>query len=201
MNLMHGISDIILALAGIYVFFRYINPLEFSSTILWESFILSVVVAAVFGALGFFGFDKAIPVSQFFQTLATINGAIGLVGATAALVSGSDLSRRTSYAIIALGFVFFALFEVFDIRPVFFWAPVICMAIVLILGLFALIQGKFRIGLWIIIGVTFFALGSFRKELFGTQDFTISLYHLLMAAGVLSIGMANSGAVLTRRQS
>lgn len=199
MDLIHGLSDLILALAGIYVFFRYINPLEFSSTILWESFILSVVVAAVFGALGFFGFDKAVPVSRFFQTLATINGAIGLVGATAALVSGSDLSRWGSYAIIAAGFVFFALYEVFDIRPVFFWVPIISMTIVLILGLFALIKGKFRVGLWIIIGVTFFALGSFRKELFGTEDFTISLYHLLMAAGVLSIGMANSGAVLARR--
>lgn len=199
MDLIHGLSDIILALAGIYVFFRYINPLEFSSTILWESFILSVVAAAVFGALGFFGFDKAVPVSRFFQTLATINGAIGLVGATAALVSGSDLSRWGSYAIIALGFVFFTLFEVFDIRPVFFWVPIISMTLVLILGLFALIKGRFRVGLWIIIGVTFFALGSFRKELFGTQDFTISLYHLLMAAGVLSIGMANSGAALARR--
>lgn len=199
MDLIHGLSDIILALAGIYVFFKYINPLEFSSTVLWESFILSVVVAAIFGALGFFGFDKAIPVSQFFQTLATINGAIGLVGASAALVSGSDLSRWTSYGIIALGFVFFALFEVFDIRPVFFWVPVISMTIVLFLGLFALIKGNFRAGLWIIIGVTFFALGSFRKELFGTADFTISLYHLLMAAGVLSIGMANSGAVLARK--
>lgn len=199
MDLIHGLSDLILALAGIYVFFRYINPLDFSSTILWESFILSVVVAAVFGALGFFGFYKAVPVSQFFQTLATINGAIGLVGATAALVSGSDLSRWASYSIIALGFVFFALFEVFDVRPVFFWAPVISMTIVLILGLFALIKGNFRVGLWLIAGVTFFALGSFRKELFGTADFTISLYHLLMAAGVLSIGMANSGAVLARR--
>ncbi len=199
MDLIHGLSDLILALAGLYVFFRYINPLEFSSTILWESFILSVVVAAVFGALGFFGFDKAVPVSQFFQTLATINGGIGLVGASAALVSGSDLSRAASYGIIAVGFVFFALFEVFDIRPVFFWTPVICMILVLILGLFSLIKGNFRVGLWIIAGVTFFALGSFRKELFGTADFTISLYHLLMAAGVLSIGMANADAALVKR--
>lgn len=199
MNLIHGLSDLILALAGIYVFFRYINPLEFSSTVLWESFILSVVVAAIFGALGFFGFDKAVPVFRFFQTLATINGAIGLVGAAAALVSGSDFSRWGSYGIIALGFIFFALYEVFDIRPIFFWAPIICMTFVLFLGLFALIKGKFRVGLWIIAGVTFFALGSFRKELFGTADFSISLYHLLMAAGVLCIGMANSGAVLVKR--
>ncbi len=199
MDLIHGLSDLILALAGLYVFFRYINPLEFSSAILWESFILSVVVAAVFGALGFFGFDKAVPVSQFFQTLATINGGIGLVGASVALVSSSDLSRWTSYGIIALGFLFYALFEVFDIRPVFFWTPVICMILVLILGLFALIKGNFRVGLWIIAGVTFFALGSFRKEVFGTADFTISLYHLLMAAGVLSLGMANADAALVKR--
>ena len=199
MNLIHGLSDLVLAATGIFVFFRYINPLEFSSTILWESFILSVVMAAIFGALGFFGFDKAVSVSQFFQTLATINGAVGLVGAAVALVSGSDLSRTVSYCIIALGFVFFALYEVFNVRPLFFWVPVISMILVLVLGLFAVIKGQLTIGLWIIAGVTFFALGSFRKELFGSGDFSISLYHLLMAAGVLSIGMANSGAVLTRK--
>ncbi len=199
MDIINGLSDIVLALVSLYVFFKYINPLDFSSTVLWESFILSVAIAALFGALGFFGFEKAIPVSIFFQKLATINGAVGLVGAATALASGTDFSRWGSYAFIALGFILLALYEVFDIQPIVLWVPIICMSIVLVLGLFALIRGKVKEGIWIILGVTFFALGSFRKEIFGDGDFSISLYHLLMSAGVLSIGMANAGVALIKR--
>jgi hypothetical protein len=192
MNFYHGISDVILALVGLYVFFKYLQPLAFSSTILWESFVLSVVGAAVFGALGFFGWDKAVPVSQFFQTLATINGGIGLIAASAVLVLGTDLSRTGSYAVITLGFVLFALYEVFTIRPLYFWIPVVAMGIVLLFGLIALLKGKVLMGTWIVVGVAFFALGSFRTEIFGHGEFNISLYHLLMAGGVLSLGMANA---------
>jgi hypothetical protein len=199
MDIINGLSDLVLALVSLYVFFKYINPLDFSSTVLWESFILSVAIAALFGALGFFGFEKAIPISVFFQKLATINGAVGLVGATTALASGTDFSRWGSYAFIALGFVLLALYEVFDVQPIILWVPIICMSMVLILGLFALIRGKLKVGIWIILGVIFFAVGSFRKEIFGETDISIALYHFLMAAGVLSIGMANSDAVLVKR--
>jgi hypothetical protein len=199
MEFLNGLSDVVLAIVSLYVFFKYINPLDFSSTVLWESFILSVAIAAIFGALGFFGFEKAIPVSIFFQKLATINGAVGLVGATAALALGNDFSKWGSYSFIALGFVFLALYEVFDVRPVLFWVPIVCMSLVMILGLFAISRGKVKVGVWILLGVAFFAVGNFRKDIFGDGDFSISLYHLLMSAGVLSIGMANSDAVLVRR--
>ena len=199
MDIINGLSDLVLALVSLYVFFKYINPLNFSSTVLWESFILSVAIATLFGALGFFGFEKAIPVSVFFQKLATINGAVGLVGATTALASGTDFSRWGSYAFIALGFILLALYEVFDVYSIISWVPIICMSVVLILGLFALIRGKVKVGIWIILGVLFFALGSFRKEIFGENDFSIGIYHFLMAAGVLSIGMANAGAALVKR--
>ena len=105
---------------------------------------------------------------------------------------GTDLSRAGSYAVIALGFVLFALYEVFEIRPLFFWIPVIAMGVVLLCGLLALVKGKMLMGIWIIVGVAFFALGSFRTEIFGDGAFNVSLYHLLMAGGVLSLGMANA---------
>lgn len=199
MDLINGFSDIILALVSLYVFFKYIKPLDFSSTVLWESFILSVAIAALFGALGFFGFVKAIPISLFFEKLATINGAIGLVGASTALASGTDFSKWGSYSFIVLGFILLALYEVFEIHSVAFWTPILCMCIVFVLGLFAMIRGKVTEGIWIVIGVVFFSLGTFRKDIFGDNNFSTGLYHLLMAAGVLSIGMANAGAVLVKK--
>lgn len=195
-SIIHGLSDLILAGAGLYVFFRYINHQSFSTTILWESFILSVVVSALFGALGFFGFDKAIPVSQFFQKLATFNGSVGLAAGAFALVRGQDFTKNISYLFITLGFVIFALFEVFDVYSLYLWAPTIAMVLVLVFGIWALTINKSKIGVWLIAGVVFFALGNFRKEVFGNNDFSISLFHLLMAAGVLSIGMANDNVKL-----
>lgn len=199
MEILNAFSDVILLVVCLYVFFKYINHLDFATTILWESFILSVAVAAFFGALDFLGFEKAQPISIFFQKLANINGAIGLVGGSVALVSGTDFSRWGSYMFIILGFVFFTLYEVFDVRSIYFAIPVICMAIVFILALFALIKGKTRVGLWLLAGVVFFALASFRKEIFGINNFSISLFHLLLSAGVLSLGMANAGVSLIRR--
>lgn len=199
MEVFNGISDLVLFITSLYVFFRYINPLNFSSTVLWESFILSVAVASFFGALSFFGLEKAEPISVFFQKLATINGAIGLVGGSLALVTGSDLSRWGAYSFIIAGFLFFTLYEVFGVRLIYFWIPVIAIGIVFFLALFALVKGEIRIGLWLLIGLTFFALGSFRKQIFGESDFSVSLYHFLMAAGVLSIGMANSKVKLVKK--
>ncbi|MFS0491651.1 hypothetical protein [Leadbetterella byssophila] len=192
MNLYHGISDVILALIGLYVFFRYLVPLEFTSTILWESFVLSVVAAATFGALGFFGWEKGASISQFFQGLAAINGGIGLIGGSAALVFNKDISTFGSFGIITVGFILFILYAIFNIEQIGFWVPTVSMLLVLLIGLVGMIRGKIMVGLWIVVGVTFFALGTFRNALFGESDFNISLYHLLLAGGVLSLGMANA---------
>lgn len=192
MNIIHGISDIVLALVSLYVFFKYINVLKLSTTILWESFILSVALSAFFGALGFWGWDDAIDISQFFQKLATINGGIGLVAASYALATGNHFPITISYAIIAIGFIFFAFYDVLGYTSLYFWIPVICMSLVALLGLYAITRTHLKAGIWIVVGVLFFAIGSFRKELWGTSEFDPTLYHLLMSAGVLSIGMANT---------
>ncbi len=193
MDYIHAASDIILALVGLYVFFRFLQKLNLSSTVLWESFVLSVVVSAAFGAMAFLGFEKARSISGFFERIATITGGVGLVGASLSLVSKNDFSPLATYGFLFAGFVLFVLFEVGGINPILFWTPIIAMGLVTFLGLFALMRGDFQSGIWLVAGVIFFALGSFRKEFFGTEPYTIDLFHFLMAAGLLSIGMATAG--------
>ncbi|MCP9769050.1 hypothetical protein EGI22_14120 [Lacihabitans sp. LS3-19] len=192
MQITHVISDLILAAIGLYVFFMYLSKLNLTSTILWESFVLSITGAAIFGAINFAGYSDANMISVFFQKLATITGGVGLVGATFALVTGKDLSKIACYTFLTLGFFLYALSEGFGIRAIGVWTPIVAMGLVFVLAILGFINGKVKIGIWLLIGLAFFAAGQFRSQLFGTGDLTIDIFHYLTAGGVLSLGMANS---------
>lgn len=192
MQISHVISDAILATIGIYVFFVYLSKLNLTSTILWESFVLSVTAAAIFGALTFAGYPDANPISLFFQKLATITGGVGLVGATFALVSGKDLTKIACYTLLTLGFLLYALSEGFGLSKIGAVAPIVAMSLVVILAIWGLTKGKTMVSVWLLIGVAFFALGTFRTQIFGKDEFTIDIFHYLTAGGILSLGMANS---------
>jgi hypothetical protein len=192
MQISHVISDLILAAIGLYVFFVYLSRLNLTSTVLWESFVLSVTAAAIFGSLTFAGFRDANPISLFFQKLATITGGVGLVGATFALISGKDLNKISCYSLLTLGFFLFVLSEVFGISQVGAWVPIVAMSLVVVLAILGFSKGKSIISIWLLVGVTFFAIGTFRAQIFGKGDITIDIFHYLTAGGLLSLGMANS---------
>jgi hypothetical protein len=192
MQISHVISDLILAAIGLYVFFIYLSKLNLTSTVLWESFVLSVTAAAIFGAITFAGYPDSNPISLFFQKLATITGGVGLVGATFALVSGKDLSKTVCYSLLTLGFLLYLLSEAFGIVIIGKLTPIIAMSLVVVLALWGFIKGNSRVSIWLLLGVVFFALGTFRQQIFGKEEITIDIFHYLTAAGILSLGMANS---------
>lgn len=192
MQTSHVISDFILAGCGIFVFIKYLSHLKYTNTVLWESFVLSVSAAAIFGGVGFMGYEKANQFSLFFQHLATITGGVGLVAASYGLVKNQDFSLAVTYLVLAIGFILFVLAEGFGIKPVRLWTPIICMTLVVLIAIYGVVLGQIKSSIWLLVGVAFFALGTFRKELFGVGDATIDIFHYLTAGGLLSIGMANS---------
>lgn len=192
MELIHAVSDFTLCITALYVFFTYLMHLELSSTILWESFVLSVAASSFFGCLSFLGYDNATSLSIFFQKIAITAGSVGLVAASCSLAAESDFKKWQTWLFLALGFTLFVLYEIFDFKIIYDIAPLISMITVFILGLFATAKGRIKSGVWLMIAVCFFALANFRKEIFREQEFVTSLYHLLNAAGILSIGMANA---------
>jgi hypothetical protein len=191
MQLTHFLSDLLLAVIGIFVFFKFINKLNLQNTILWESFILSVVGAAIFGMISFAGYTEAFKFSEFFASLASLTGGVGLIAAAYGLVKDISYSRTTCYIILTLGFFIFVLAEAFGIKEVKMWVPVLAMGLVALFGIWALILGKISIGAWLIVAVGFFALAQFRTTIFGTGDQLVDIYHLLVAGGVFSLGLAN----------
>lgn len=194
MELSHVISDSVLAATSLYVFFRYLIKLDLSSTILWESFVLSVAGAAIFGAIRFAGFEQASTASMFFQKIATITGSVGLIGASFGLASGIQLKRNLVYVLLSVGFILFAIAEGFGVHEIEIWLPVVAMAFVVIMGILALTKGNVKIGFWMIAGVIFFGLATYRHMIFGKGEMSIDVFHYLTAAGILSLGMAVSGS-------
>ena len=181
-----------ISFTGFYVFFKYLIKLDLSSTILWESFVLSISAAALFGAIRFAGFGQAAVASSFFQNLASITGGIGVAAASFALVTNNRLSKLTCYIVLAIGFLLFAIAEGFGIHQINAILPIISMGLIVIAGLIGLLGRNKKAGIWLIIGVLFFALGTFRTQIFGEGDFNIDVFHFLTAAGLLSFGTAVS---------
>jgi hypothetical protein len=192
MQTAHLISDLVLAVVGIFVFFRFLNRLNLHDTILWESFVLSVVGSALFGAAGFAGFEGAVQFSQFFQSLATITGGVGLAAAAFGLVTNQDYSNTTCYIILTLGFLFFVLSEAFGIQIFKQWVPLVSMAIVALSAIYGLLKGKAFAGSWLMAAVSFFALAQFRGQVFGSGESTVDVFHILIAGGIFCLGISTS---------
>jgi hypothetical protein len=194
MQTAHIISDLVLSFTGFYVFFRHLVKLELSSTILWESFVLSIAASALFGAIRFAGFSQSAAASSFFQNLASITGGLGVAMASFALVTNKSLSKLTCYIVLAIGFLLFALSEGFGFHQINAILPIISMVLIVVFGIIGLFGRNKKSGIWLIIGVLFFALGTFRKQIFGEGDFNIDVFHFLTAGGLLSFGTAVSHA-------
>lgn len=194
MELSHVISDGVLTLVGFFVFFRFISSLELTETLLWESFILSVTVAALFGTMKYAGVERADSLSLFFQHLASTVGAVGLLAAAWFGAFGKSPSKTVAYIIVGIGFVLFALSEAFNFTQIIQYAPMVCIPLAAVAGVIAIIRGKARFGLFLLLGIVFLALAVFRDSLISSQNDAIDAYHYLLAVALVCLGMAASAA-------
>lgn len=192
MQTSHVISDAVLSLVGFFVFFRYLLKLETTTTILWESFILSVATAAGLGALRFAGVDNVGEISIFFQKIAATVGAISIVIAAYSLVSGKSIGRGMMYGILILGFLLFATTEYFELTQIRDKIAMIGLPIVALIGIWAFTKGKTKVGFLLIGGVLFAALAVFSTKFIENASDSIDAYHYLLALSVLCFGMAAS---------
>lgn len=192
MELPHVISDLVLAAVGLFVFFKYLIKLDTLSTILWESFILSVAIAALLGSIRYMGLSQADEASVFFQKLAATVGALGLLTASYQLVSGKAINSVLGYVVIAVGFILLAITEFLDFTTIRNYIAFVCLPLVGILGIWAFVKGKINIGLFLIGGVVFTAAAVFTPQYLANTSDGIDAYHYLMAIAILLFGLAAS---------
>jgi hypothetical protein len=192
METSHVVSDFVLAAVGFFVFFKYLVKLDTLSTILWESFILSIAIAAILGGIRYAGYVQAGEGSVFFQKLAATVGALGLLAASYQLVSGKAINRIVGYLTIGIGFVLLAFTEFMDFNAIRNYVVLLCLPLVAVLGVWAFVKGKSMIGLFLIGGVVFAATAVFAPQHLTNSTDGIDAYHYLLAIAVLCFGLAAS---------
>lgn len=191
MELSHALSDSILTLAGIFVFFTYLKPLPSKERFLWSAFILSITAASLFGVIRFLGYAPARSVSETFQHLASTLGAICLVLASYLKISKTKLATTYLYIFVAVGTVLFLYIELLQ-KPAFAqFSTMVAIPLVLTLGIFGLFKGKKTCGIWLILAVFLIIVANFNRAIAPLMHVNnIDFYHCVLALSILCFGKA-----------
>jgi hypothetical protein len=191
MEITHAISDSVLTLTGIYVFYQYLRKLEFNTCLPWQTFVLSITAAAFFGVIRFLGYAPAKTVSEFFQHLAGTAGAFCLVYASFLSVQRKMTSRNTTYILLILGFITFGIVQLTDNLKVLQIVSMVAIPLVLVIGIFGLIKGRSAIGSWLILGVLALILATYNKSFIPNSILdSTDIYHYLVAISLFCFGRA-----------
>jgi energy-converting hydrogenase Eha subunit C len=192
MHTSHVISDVILALTGFFVFFKYLKPLDFFDTILWESFVLSVAAAAVIGAIGFAGIQDIGWVGVFFQNIATIVGALSIVVASWFLVTDKPINKNIAIGVLAIGFILLVLKLTLNIAPISVFTSIGAMLLVAIIAIYGIVNGNKKAAIWLLAAVILATLANFRDNFITESALAVDAYHYLLAASLLCFGLATT---------
>ena len=191
MELSYALTDSLLTLAGIFVFFNYLNPLAPRDRLLWSAFILSVTAASFFGIIRFSGYAPAQSVSETFQHLASTLGAICLVLVCYQKISKKRLSTTYLYSFVAAGIVLFLYIELFQKPALAQFSSMVAIPLVLVLGIWGLFKDKKAFSMWLILAVILLILANFNKAIAPLIHVNnIDLYHCVLALSILSFGKA-----------
>lgn len=191
MEITHAISDSVLTLTGIYVFYQYLQKLEFNTCLLWQTFVLSITAAAFFGVIRFLGYAPAKTVSEFFQHLAGTAGAFCLVYASFLSVQRKMASRNTTYIVLTLGFITFGIVQLTNNLKVLQIVSMVAIPLVLVIGIFGLIKGRSAVGSLLILGVLALILATYNKNFIPNNILDpIDIYHYLVAISLFCFGRA-----------
>lgn len=191
MEITHAISDAVLTLTGIYVFYQYLRKLEFNSCLLWQTFVLSITAAAFFGVIRFLGYAPAKTVSEFLQHLAGTAGAFCLVYASFLSVQRKMASRNVTYIVLAIGFVSFGIVQLTDNLKVLQLVSLLAIPLILFIGIFGLIKGRSGVGSLLILGVLALILATYNKSFIPNSILDpTDVYHYLVAISLFCFGRA-----------
>jgi len=191
MEISHAISDAVLTLTGIYVYYQYLLKLEFNTRLLWQTFVLSISAAAFFGVIRFLGYAPAKTVSELFQHLAGTAGAFCLVYASFLLVQQKTASRNATYIVLTISFVAFGIVQLTDNLKVLQVVSLVAIPLVLFIGIFGLIKGRLIVGSLLILGVLALILATYNKSFIPNSILDpTDVYHYLVAISLFCFGRA-----------
>ena len=191
MQLSHAISDSVLTLTGLFVFFNYLKKLNPTSRWLWSSFILAITAAAFFGAIRFWGYPPARAISEIFQHFAGTVGAIGLALASYLLVMRKEIAQNYIFGAMGLGLLLFIWVQISGNNSLVQKTSLIAIPVVLLIGIWGLIKRKKAESTWLILGVVLLIAATLNKTIAANFNLdAVDVYHYLVAISVLCLGKA-----------
>lgn len=191
MEISHAVSDALLTLTGMFVFFTYLKPLNPAKRLLWSMFILSITAAAFFGVFRFLGYSQARVISDFFQHVAATAGASCLVAAAYLNLSEQSLSQTYVLSIVGVGLLGFFAIELSGQKALLQWASLLAIPLVLGLGVWGLIKGPTKPSLWLVLAVLMLIIATFNTSIdLQIPIHSIDRYHYLVAISLFCFGKA-----------
>jgi hypothetical protein len=191
MELSHALTDVLLTLAGTFVFFNYLKPLAPRERLLWSAFILSVTAASCFGVIRFLGYAPARIFSETFQHIASTLGAICLVLVCYLKISKTKLTTTYLYSFVAVGIVLFLYIELLQKPALAQFSSMVAIPLVLALGIWGLIKSKKVYCLWLIMAVVLIIIANFNRAIAPLMQVNnLDMYHCVLAVSILCFGKA-----------
>ena len=193
MEISHAISDSVLTLAGLFVFFNSLKKLPSTPRLLWCAFIVSITIASFCGAIRFWGYSPMRTVSEVFQHFAGTAGAICLVFAAYLLIIQKKMARPAVLSVIGVGSILFLGIQISNHLALMQIISIIAISLVLIIGIWGLIKGKTVESSWLILGVIAIVMATFSKSIATHFSLVaVDTYHYLLTISILCFGKAAS---------
>ena len=189
MELSHIISETLLAGSGLFTFLIHLKKLNTIDKILWGTFILSVAIAALCAALRFAGFVEMSLPNIFFKQIAASAGVLFLTMGVYSLVANKQISKKIVYGVIFSGVISSVVFISFNFQKVIDIIPKIGITLVCLLGIWAVIKRRFKIGFYLLLGTFFSVLANF-IQIINLPFNQIDSYCVLLATALICFGLA-----------
>jgi len=196
MNISNALSDAILAITAIWVFWTRFHWMSRYERLLWGFFFMTISLAALAGTVRFLGMQFIQPLHHSLEVLAGSLGVVCLVVAVYGLVLNRPVGQRGFMATLLIGLgLFFALL----LSPlVGGFGPVVqslAMVIVLLTACLGLMRRSAR-AVWIVFGIMILAVAT---KLLGSPGVSlpinrIDFYHYSLTLMLLCLGKAGQPA-------
>lgn len=190
MNLAHVISDSVLALTSLTVFWYFFARVPLYNRLLWGFFLLPVALAALVGVVVFAGYEPARPLHRSLELLASTVGAVCVVVGTWQLISQTTIKPVGLATTLIIGLFLFVVVLLPDVRV---FAPVVlAMAILvaMLLAVWGMLRRDMR-AMWLV--VAFLLLGLATKNPTFLAIDQLDFYHYTVALSLLALGKGVQG--------
>jgi hypothetical protein len=184
-QLSNVISDAVLAVVGLGVYFTYFSRVPLYNRLLWGVFLVTISMAAGVGACRFAGVGWLVPLHVSLQNVASSVGIMSVVVAVWALINSSVVSHQVWLTTLSVGFGVFTLLTFTALSGFTLVVQSLGMLATMLIAVYGLARG-YRKATWIIAGIMIVGIATKMpaQSFFNATD----LYHYSLALTLVCFG-------------